>query len=126
MPEQDGYDLLRLLRTEEALHDLPVIAATGYVGSREQEQMATAGFAASLSKPFDLNELLDTLERVCGCRGNGSVSPPASDQRFASAEEREEHSRGKHENAEEFRLIAAVVSALVPGPAETRVPGILA
>ena len=95
MPEQDGYDLLRLLRTEEALHDLPVIAATGYVGSREQEQMATAGFAASLSKPFDLNELLDTLERVCGCRGNGSVSPPASDQRFASAEEREEHSRGK-------------------------------
>jgi signal transduction histidine kinase len=65
MPEQDGYDLLRLIRAEEPLRDLPVIAATGYVGSREQEQMAAAGFSAALSKPFDLSELLATLERVC-------------------------------------------------------------
>lgn len=65
MPEQDGYDLLRLIRADQRLHSIPVIAATGYVGSREQEQMAEAGFSASLSKPFDLNELLAALERVC-------------------------------------------------------------
>jgi signal transduction histidine kinase len=65
MPEQDGYDLLRLLRADQALRDLPVIAATGYVGSREQEQMAAAGFSAALSKPFDLTELLAALDRVC-------------------------------------------------------------
>lgn len=64
MPEQDGYDLLRLLRSEAGLHSLPVIAATGYVGSREQEQMAKAGFSATLSKPFDLSELLSALEQV--------------------------------------------------------------
>lgn len=65
MPEQDGYDLLRLLRADRSFRDLPVIAATGYVGSREQEHMAAAGFSAALSKPFDLIELLATLERVC-------------------------------------------------------------
>jgi signal transduction histidine kinase len=65
MPELDGYDLLRLLRADGQLHDIPVVAATGFVGSREQEQMAEAGFAAALSKPFDLAELLATLERVC-------------------------------------------------------------
>lgn len=65
MPEQDGYDLLRLIRADQRLHSIPVIAATGYVGSREQEQMAEAGFSASLSKPFDLNELFAALERVC-------------------------------------------------------------
>ncbi len=65
MPGQDGYDLLRLLRTDSRLRDVPVIAATGYVGSREQVQMAEAGFSAALSKPFDLAELLATLERVC-------------------------------------------------------------
>jgi signal transduction histidine kinase len=69
MPEQNGYDLLRLLRTEHPLRDLPVIAATGYAGRREQEQMAAAGFSASLSKPFDLTELLATLERVCPAAG---------------------------------------------------------
>ncbi len=65
MPQQDGYDLLRLLRADDQLRDIPVVAATGYVGSREQEQMAEAGFVAALSKPFDLNELLLTLERIC-------------------------------------------------------------
>jgi signal transduction histidine kinase len=65
MPGEDGYDLLRLLRADERLCDIPVVAATGYVGSREQEQMAEAGFAATLSKPFDLTELLLTLERIC-------------------------------------------------------------
>ncbi len=65
MPGQDGYDLLRLLRADQRLRDVPVIAATGYVGSSEQEQMAEAGFSATLSKPFDLTELLATLERVC-------------------------------------------------------------
>ncbi|HTU16882.1 MAG TPA: response regulator, partial [Gemmataceae bacterium] len=65
MPEQNGYDLLRQIRAQEQLRDLPVIAATGYVGSREQKKMAEAGFSASLSKPFDLSELLATLERIC-------------------------------------------------------------
>jgi signal transduction histidine kinase len=65
MPGQDGYDLLRLLRSDQRHDRIPVVAATGYVGSREQEQMAEAGFAATLSKPFDLAELLATLERVC-------------------------------------------------------------
>jgi signal transduction histidine kinase len=65
MPEQDGYDLLRALRADARLARVPVVAATGYVGSQEQQHMAHVGFAASLSKPFDLAELLTTLERVC-------------------------------------------------------------
>lgn len=65
MPEQDGYDLLRLVRAEERLRHLPVIAATGYVGSHEQEQMTRAGFSATLSKPFDIGDLLSALERLC-------------------------------------------------------------
>jgi signal transduction histidine kinase len=64
MPEQDGYDLLRLVRAEEGLRHLPVIAATGYVSSQEQEKMAQAGFSATLSKPFDLSELLSVVASV--------------------------------------------------------------
>ncbi len=64
MPEQDGYDLLRLIRADERLRHLPVIAATGYVSSHEQEKMAQAGFSATLSKPFDLSELLSVVGSV--------------------------------------------------------------
>jgi signal transduction histidine kinase len=74
MPGEDGYDLLRQVRADAGLGRVPVVAATGYVGSQEQEQMAEAGFAATLSKPFDVTELLATLERVCP-RPNGQ---PAS------------------------------------------------
>jgi signal transduction histidine kinase len=68
MPGQNGYDLLRQLHADERLRQVPVVAATGYVGSQEQDQMTRAGFAATLSKPFDLNELLATLERVIGSK----------------------------------------------------------
>jgi two-component system CheB/CheR fusion protein len=64
MPDLDGYDFLGLLRADERLKTIPVIAATGYVGSAEQMRMADVGFAAALSKPFDLEELLRTLEQV--------------------------------------------------------------
>jgi signal transduction histidine kinase len=64
MPDRDGYDLLEEARADQQLSTVPVVAATGYVGSTEQARMAEMGFAATLSKPFDLDQLLRTLERV--------------------------------------------------------------
>ncbi len=64
MPDQDGYDLLNLIHAEPRLRHIPVIAATGYVGSTEQTRMAEMGFAATLSKPFELDELLRALAQV--------------------------------------------------------------
>ena len=64
MPGQDGYDLLGLLRADERLRNVPVVAATGYIGSKELTYMANLGFAAILSKPFELDELLRTLNQV--------------------------------------------------------------
>jgi signal transduction histidine kinase len=64
MPGQDGYDLLHLVHADPTLRDVPVIAATGYVGSSEQTRMAEMGFAAALSKPFELDELMRALAQV--------------------------------------------------------------
>jgi CheY-like chemotaxis protein len=64
MPDQDGYDLLNEIHADPRLRNVPVIAATGYVGSSEQTRMAEMGFAATLSKPFELDELLRALAHV--------------------------------------------------------------
>jgi signal transduction histidine kinase len=64
MPDQDGYDLLNEIHADPRLRNVPVIAATGYVGSSEQTRMAEMGFAATLSKPFELEELLRALAQV--------------------------------------------------------------
>ncbi|HUF82214.1 MAG TPA: PAS domain S-box protein [Burkholderiales bacterium] len=66
MPSEDGYDLLRQIRT---LSDAdggatPAIAFTGY--AREEDQSATreAGYQAVTPKPVNLDELLSTIACV--------------------------------------------------------------
>ena len=63
MPEVNGYEVLELLRTSEIGNSqtIPVVAATaaGYV---EEEELKDKGFAAVLSKPYSINELLAVTE----------------------------------------------------------------
>ena len=64
MPEVNGYEVLELLRTSEIgnAQTIPVVAATaaGYV---EEEELKAKGFAAVLSKPYSIDELLAVTER---------------------------------------------------------------
>lgn len=63
MPEVNGYEVLELLRTSEIGNSqtIPVVAATaaGYV---EEEELKGKGFAAVLSKPYSIDELLTVTE----------------------------------------------------------------
>jgi CheY-like chemotaxis protein len=63
MPEEDGYDLIRLLRarTIEDGGQLPAIALTGYAGKEEGERTLKEGYQAHLSKPVDWAELIKTI-----------------------------------------------------------------
>ena len=64
MPEVNGYEVLELLRTSEIGNSqtIPIVAATaaGYV---EGEELKRKGFAAVLSKPYSIDELLAVTER---------------------------------------------------------------
>ena len=64
MPEMNGYEVLELLRTSEIGNSqmIPIVAATaaGYV---EEEELKAKGFAAVLSKPYSIDELLTVTER---------------------------------------------------------------
>jgi signal transduction histidine kinase/integral membrane sensor domain MASE1/CheY-like chemotaxis protein len=66
MPEQDGYDLIRILRSRsvEDGGQLPAIALTGYAGKEEGEKTLKEGYHAHLSKPVDWSHLLRTIEMV--------------------------------------------------------------
>lgn len=64
MPEVNGYEVLELLRTSEIGNSqtIPVVAATAadYV---EEDELKAKGFAAVLSKPYSIDELLAVTER---------------------------------------------------------------
>lgn len=58
MPRMSGYDLLKVLRSEESLRSIPVIFLTARAGTVAHVESLEAGADDYIAKPFDENELL--------------------------------------------------------------------
>jgi PAS domain S-box-containing protein len=66
LPRMDGYKVARRLRQQAGLHDLLLVAVTGYGQDEDRRRAREAGFDAHLVKPADpgaLKQLLDRCER---------------------------------------------------------------
>ena len=64
MPDDDGYALIRALRTRAAVRSVPVIALTGYAFVHAAEEALSAGFSAYLKKPVEVWDLCRTIARL--------------------------------------------------------------
>jgi two-component system CheB/CheR fusion protein len=64
MPEMDGYELLAAIRARPGGGDLPVVALTGLARPADARRLRSAGFTASLGKPFTLDGLTRVLQQV--------------------------------------------------------------
>ncbi len=68
MPVMDGREMLRRVREDPALKDLPVVVmSAGRIAEAERRAAS-----ATLAKPFDLDHLLQTLARHLGPKRPGS------------------------------------------------------
>jgi len=67
MPGIDGIEVIRRLRAHPSARTavLPVIAVTALAMAGDRERCLEAGANAYLSKPVELQELLDTIEQLC-------------------------------------------------------------
>jgi CheY-like chemotaxis protein len=65
MPEMDGYEATRQIRGLNApnAQSVPVIAMTANVFRDDIERCLAAGMNAHLSKPFNLNDLIEKLRK---------------------------------------------------------------
>jgi signal transduction histidine kinase/CheY-like chemotaxis protein len=73
MPGQDGYDFLRQLKsTLGADSPRATLALTAFAGPRDQTRAADAGYDRHMAKPFDPNELVQTLR---GLLSSGDAPP---------------------------------------------------
>jgi two-component system cell cycle response regulator DivK len=61
MPVMDGYEATRLLKADEALKSVPVVALTAYAMPHERERALDAGCAGHIEKPIDTKTFIDQL-----------------------------------------------------------------
>ena len=63
MPRMDGFDLVRNVRADARLADLPVIMITSRIAQKHRDYAATLGVDHYLGKPYSEEELLGLVAR---------------------------------------------------------------
>lgn len=64
MPEMDGLEVCRNIKTEPELAGMKVIITTGYPQHPKLDEVNALGFTEVFSKPFDLRELTKMVARI--------------------------------------------------------------
>lgn len=63
MPIMDGYKAATLIKEDEELKEIPLIALTASVMGKDLEKVSRYGFDAYLRKPVILDDLVETISR---------------------------------------------------------------
>ena len=65
MPELDGWEVFRTLKSDSATAHIPCVAVTAH-NDTDCERALAIGFSAFVPKPFKREEMLETVRRVVG------------------------------------------------------------
>jgi two-component system cell cycle response regulator DivK len=68
LPDADGVDVLRRLRTDVRTAAIPVLAVTAQAMHGDRERFLAAGFDGYVSKPVNVGELIGTVRQHCAGR----------------------------------------------------------
>jgi signal transduction histidine kinase/CheY-like chemotaxis protein/ligand-binding sensor domain-containing protein len=86
MPEMDGYQATRKIRSDPRFASFPIIAMTAHATMEERQKCLEAGMNGHVSKPIDPSSLFDTLERFVSPAMKGRTVPPQEVATAAVAE----------------------------------------
>lgn len=77
MPRMDGYELVRKLRQDESMSGTPVIFCSASYHEREVREMARSlGVRSTLSKPYDLETVRETVNAALATKPAGGTQAP--------------------------------------------------
>ncbi len=85
MPEMDGFDLLRYVRSNEKTKNVPFLMATGRGEKKEVEKALEAGVSAFISKPFNQAELLEKIKEAFGIKPAEEAKPVSYESRITAS-----------------------------------------
>ena len=71
MPRLSGWDVLRIMQTEEDKQDIPVLMLTARTEDADKARGWELGMTFYQTKPFELDELAMVIERILAAAGSG-------------------------------------------------------
>ena len=75
MPRMDGFDLVRNLRADARLHDLPVIMITSRIAEKHREHASELGVRHYLGKPYVEEDLLALVAQYVAAAAAAAAQP---------------------------------------------------
>ena len=76
MPGEDGYMLLRAVRTSPATRGIPALAVTAYARAEDRAKARAAGFDDYLAKPVDPDDLVRSVAALARREATQSLAKP--------------------------------------------------
>jgi two-component system cell cycle response regulator DivK len=74
MPRMSGWDVLKVIREDETMRHLPVIAITAQVMAGDRESVLEAGFDGYIPKPISVSTIIKTIEEILRSRGHQTAA----------------------------------------------------
>jgi len=72
LPHVSGLELIRLIRKDEELANVPIMAVTAYSARGDEERIRAAGAQAYVSKPISVMKFAQTVDELLA-DGNGAA-----------------------------------------------------
>ena len=66
LPEISGLEVTRIIKQNERLRDIPVIAVTAFAMKGDEERIRQGGCEGYLSKPISVTTFIDTVKAYVG------------------------------------------------------------
>lgn len=70
MPKMSGWEVLKIIRADEALKHIPVITITAQVMAGDRERALEAGFDGYIPKPISVSSIVKTIQDILRSRGH--------------------------------------------------------
>ena len=78
LPHISGLELMEMIRKDEELKGVPIMAVTAYAGVGDDERIRAAGAQAYVSKPISVVRFAETVEDLLA--GKDQMAQPLSPQ----------------------------------------------
>jgi two-component system cell cycle response regulator DivK len=77
LPHVTGLELIRMIRDDKQLKDVPIMAVTAYAAAADEERIRSAGAQAYVSKPISVATFVAQVNELLGIETADARAPEA-------------------------------------------------